>query len=290
MYTCHFSVLRRCPGRGGRRLRRRVRGLPGLGPGAEGDRAGAGRRPRAEGPLPLAHARPAPPPATARRRSPTPSKPASAPCRPTATGSGCRPRSSATPRTPASCTCGPGCASSPWSASSSPPAAQIRDVRFEPVVLVVNCVRSIVERSTYENYEIVCVVERSGRHRRSSTSCARSPASDCGSSPSRASSTSRPRSTSALCTARESTCCCSTTTSRSRPRTGSSAWSCTPGWTAIGAVGGRLLWGDGRLQHVGVGFDSGLPGHTYRGFAGDFRGYANAVLIARNCLAVTAPA
>ena len=55
----------------------------------------------------------------------------------------------------------------------------------------------------------------------------------------------------------------------------------------IGAVGGRLLWGDTRLQHVGVGFDDGLPHHHYRGFAGDFRGYMNAVRIARDCLAVT---
>jgi O-antigen biosynthesis protein len=56
----------------------------------------------------------------------------------------------------------------------------------------------------------------------------------------------------------------------------------------IGAVGARLLWEDGRLQHVGVGFEGGLPGHPYRGFAGDFPGYSNNVRIARNCLAVTA--
>ena len=49
-----------------------------------------------------------------------------------------------------------------------------------------------------------------------------------------------------------------------------------------------LLWDDGRLQHVGVIFENGgCPGHLYRGFAGDFRGYANNVLLARNCLAVT---
>ena len=46
---------------------------------------------------------------------------------------------------------------------------------------------------------------------------------------------------------------------------------------------------DGRLQHVGILFENGgLPRHIYRGFAGDFNGYANDVLIARNCLAVTA--
>ena len=55
----------------------------------------------------------------------------------------------------------------------------------------------------------------------------------------------------------------------------------------VGAVGGRLLWEDGRLQHVVVRFDAGLPGHLYRGFPGDYAGYANDVRVAQNCLAVT---
>src|ERR1043165_9738881 len=56
----------------------------------------------------------------------------------------------------------------------------------------------------------------------------------------------------------------------------------------IGAVGGRLVLEDGRLQHVGVRFQGGLPGHPYWGFRGDFRGYANGVRAAQNCLAATA--
>ena len=55
----------------------------------------------------------------------------------------------------------------------------------------------------------------------------------------------------------------------------------------VGAVGAKLLWEDDRLQHVGVSFNGGLPGHDYRGFRGSFSGYANATQIARNCLAVT---
>ena len=55
----HLPPQRPAPlaGRGGRRLRRRVRGLPGLGPDPAGHRAGAEGRPRAAGPLPLADAR-----------------------------------------------------------------------------------------------------------------------------------------------------------------------------------------------------------------------------------------
>jgi len=55
----------------------------------------------------------------------------------------------------------------------------------------------------------------------------------------------------------------------------------------VGAVGGRLLWEDGRLQHVGVRFEGGLPGHPYRGFSGGFKGYGNEVLVVRDALAVT---
>jgi GT2 family glycosyltransferase len=59
------------------------------------------------------------------------------------------------------------------------------------------------------------------------------------------------------------------------------------GLTEIGAVGARLLLEDGRLQHGGVGFEGGLPGHPYYGWPGDAPGYANALKVARNQLAVT---
>ncbi len=55
----------------------------------------------------------------------------------------------------------------------------------------------------------------------------------------------------------------------------------------VGAVGGRLLLEDERIQHAGVRFQGGLPGHPYHGYAGDFQGYANDVVVARNPLAVT---
>ena len=58
---------------------------------------------------------------------------------------------------------------------------------------------------------------------------------------------------------------------------------------AIGAVGAPPRSGeDGRLQHAGILFENGgYPGHLYRGFAGDFTGYSNNVLVAQNYLAVT---
>jgi GT2 family glycosyltransferase len=55
----------------------------------------------------------------------------------------------------------------------------------------------------------------------------------------------------------------------------------------VGAVGGLLLLEDGRVQHAGVGFEGGLPGHPYYGYPRDVPGYANAVRIARDLLAVT---
>jgi O-antigen biosynthesis protein len=168
-----------------------------------------------------------------------------------------------------------------------PTAGQIREVRFEQKVLVVNCVRSILERSTYENYEIVCVVDDSvlpviiqelrdlaGERLRL---VRYSGPFDFAAKINLGAVRSEGEHLLLLNDDIEVT---------------------TPDWIerlvmysdhdGVGAVGARLLSGDGRLQHAGVGFDDGLPGHLYYGFAGDFRGYANAVLIARDCLAVTA--
>ncbi|MEX2106807.1 MAG: glycosyltransferase [Solirubrobacterales bacterium] len=167
-----------------------------------------------------------------------------------------------------------------------PTGGQVREVRFEPVVLVVNCVRSIVERSTYENYEIVCVVDSSVDPKIVQE------LRDIAGDRLRLVGFEGPFNFSAKV---------NLGAIRSEGDhlllLNDDIEVTTPNWIermvmysereGVGAVGGRLLWGDGRLQHVGVGFDDGLPGHTYRGFAGDYNGYMNAVLIARNCLAVT---
>ncbi|HEY5815315.1 MAG TPA: glycosyltransferase [Solirubrobacterales bacterium] len=167
-----------------------------------------------------------------------------------------------------------------------PTGGQVRDVRFEPVVLVVNCVRSIVERSTYENYEIVCVVDEDldpavvEELEAIAGDCLRlvkfSGPFDFSAKINRGAIQSRGKHLLLLNDDIDVT---------------------TPEWIermvmyserdGIGAVGAKLVWGDTRLQHVGLSFEYGLPGHLYRGFSGDFTGYMNDVLIARNCLAVT---
>jgi O-antigen biosynthesis protein len=169
-----------------------------------------------------------------------------------------------------------------------PTAGQSREIRYETVVLVDHCVRSIVETSTYENYEIVCVVDAStdraildelrqiGAHRL------------------RFVEYDEPFNFSAKI---------------NRGAVHSEGEHLlllnddmeviAPDWIErmtmyseipeVGAVGGRLVLEDGRLQHAGILFENGgYPGHIYHGFSGEFNGYSNNVLVAQNYLAVTA--
>jgi GT2 family glycosyltransferase len=168
-----------------------------------------------------------------------------------------------------------------------PTNGQRREVRYEDVALVEHCVRSIVETSTYDNYEIVCVVD---------------------------SSTDPPLIDQLTAIAGDRL----RLVSYEREFNFSAKINLgaehsegelllllnddmevvTPDWIermtmyaqhpGIGAVGARLLWEDGRLQHAGVLFENGgLPGHVYRGFPGRFKGYANNTNVAQNYLAVT---
>jgi O-antigen biosynthesis protein len=168
-----------------------------------------------------------------------------------------------------------------------PTAGQVREVRFEHVVLPENCVRSIVENSTYENYEIVIVADHELEDHvvDTLTELAGDRLRVVPADPGKFNFSAM-------------------INKGAREARGDHLLLlnddidiATPDWIermvmyssldGVGAVGGRLVWGDGRLQHVGVDFYGGLPGHTYYGFPGDYRGYANAVLIARNCMTVT---
>ncbi|HSR94700.1 MAG TPA: glycosyltransferase [Solirubrobacterales bacterium] len=168
-----------------------------------------------------------------------------------------------------------------------PTAGQSREVRYEDIVLVTHCVRSIVAISTYENYEIVCVVDASTAPE------VREGLRAIAGDRLRLVEYDEPFNFSAK-------------VNRGAVRSegehllllNDDMEVVTPDWlerlvmysgiAEVGAVGGRLLWEDGRLQHAGVLFENGgYPGHVYRGFSGEFRGYSNNVLVAQNYLAVT---
>lgn len=169
-----------------------------------------------------------------------------------------------------------------------PTAGGSREVRFQEVVLVEHCLRSIVETSTYRNYEVVVVAD--GQLDPALEDRLRGIAGD---------------------------------RLRLVPFAGEFNFSAkinrgavhaegerllllnddmevvSPDWiermamylelAEVGAVGGRLILEDGRPQHVGILFENGgYPGHIYHGFSPGFRGYSNNVLVAQNYLAVTA--
>ena len=168
-----------------------------------------------------------------------------------------------------------------------PTNGQKREIRYQQVTLVEHCVRSIVETSTYADYEIVCVVDAS----------------------------TEPSVLSALSAIagdrlrlveydREFNFSAKINLGAAHSEgellllLNDDTEVLTPDWIerlvmyaqhpGIGAVGGRLLREDGRLQHAGVLFENGgLPGHIYHGFSGNFKGYANNTYVAQNYLAVT---
>jgi GT2 family glycosyltransferase len=168
-----------------------------------------------------------------------------------------------------------------------PTAGQSREVRYESVVLVSHCVRSILATSTYENYEIVCVFDSSTDRR------VLDELREVGGERLRLVEYEEPFNFSAKI---------------NRGAVHSEGEHLlllnddmeviAPDWIErmvmyseipeVGAVGGRLLLEDGRLQHAGILFENGgYPGHIYHGFSREFNGYSNNALVAQNYLAVT---
>lgn len=169
-----------------------------------------------------------------------------------------------------------------------PTAGGSREVRFQEVVLVEHCLRSIVETSTYGNYEVVIV-------------------SDGDLDPAledrlRAIAGERLRLVPFAGPFNFSAKINRGAVHSSGERLlllNDDMEVVTPDWIErmtmyleleeIGAVGARLILEDGRPQHVGILFENGgYPGHIYHGFSPGFRGYSNNVLVAQNYLAVTA--
>jgi glycosyltransferase involved in cell wall biosynthesis len=167
-----------------------------------------------------------------------------------------------------------------------PTGGHVRDVHGELVLLVARCVESIVGRSTYPNYEIVCVIDERTDSR--AVEAVRDLAGD---------------------RLRVVTCSGPFNFSE-RINTGVMASEgehvlllnddmevVTPDWMErmvmysqvpdIGAVGAKLMFGDGCLQHAGVIFEKIGPGHIYRNFPSDHGGYFNMLRAANNFQAVT---
>lgn len=167
-----------------------------------------------------------------------------------------------------------------------PTGGQTREIRYRPEVLVTHCVRSIVESSTYDQYEIVCVADAN-----TDAGVLRQLDAIAGERlrvvPFQAEFNFSAKINRGVLHSR----------GEHLLLLNDDMEVATPDWIErmvmysslddVGAVGGRLLWQDGRLQHVVVRFEGGLPGHPYRGFDGAYKGYGNEVLVAQNCLAVT---
>jgi O-antigen biosynthesis protein len=168
-----------------------------------------------------------------------------------------------------------------------PTAGRWRMVYGSPLNLVVNCVESIVERSTYSNYEIVCVIgDEATEHTRDSLKQAagarlRFVRYDGDFNFARAINlgAARSRGTHLLLLNDDTQVI-------------------TPDWIEsmlmfvrdddVGVVGAKLLFADGRIQHAGIiSPGSGGPGHPYYGFPGDYDGYADNLRVPSDYFAVT---
>ncbi|HWH19314.1 MAG TPA: glycosyltransferase, partial [Solirubrobacterales bacterium] len=167
-----------------------------------------------------------------------------------------------------------------------PTNGQKREVRYQQVTLVGHCVRSIVADSTYRNFEIVVVADAD------TPAAAIAEIEAAAGDRLRLVPYERPFSFAEKINV-------GAVHSRGEHLLllNDDIEVATPNWIermvmysaldGVGAVGGLLLLEDGRIQHAGVGFEGGLPGHPYYGYPRDVPGYANAVRIARDLLAVT---
>jgi GT2 family glycosyltransferase len=167
-----------------------------------------------------------------------------------------------------------------------PTNGQRREVRYEEVTLVEHCVRSIVEKSTYAAYEIVCVADAS------TDPAVLARLADLAGDRLRVVPYEREFNFSAKVNLGASQA-----EGELLLLLNDDIEVVTPDWIerlamyaqhpGIGAAGARLILEDGRLQHAGVIFENGLPGHVHHGFTGHFKGYANSTHLAQNFLAVT---
>jgi GT2 family glycosyltransferase len=167
-----------------------------------------------------------------------------------------------------------------------PSGGQRGEVWFKRVCYVTHCVRSIVSTSSYEAYEIVCVLDTSTEQ------SVIDELEEIAGDRLRVVHFDRPFSFSA-----KINLAAIHSEGEHLLLLNDDMEVLTPDWIErmvmysghprIGAVGGRLLWEDGRLQHVGLLFRQGRPNHFYRGYPREFPGYFNNVRVANNYLALT---
>jgi GT2 family glycosyltransferase len=178
--------------------------------------------------------------------------------------------------------------------AASPPVSIViptrgtgRLVHGQQLNLVANCVGSIVRRSTYPDYEIVCVVDEG------TDDTARAELVAAGGERLRVVPYREP-----FNFARKINVGVLKARSDYLILLNDDTEVITPEWIesllmfarepAVGAVGAKLRFADGRLQHVGVVAVDGNPGHPYYGFPADFDGHMDNARTPTNCIAVTA--
>ncbi|MCC5953291.1 MAG: glycosyltransferase [Acidimicrobiia bacterium] len=169
-----------------------------------------------------------------------------------------------------------------------PTAAGRRDIAGEAVLLAERCLTSIVERSTYDNYELVLVVD--DHVAAADVDRLRSAGGDAV----RIVPFDQPFNFASKCNLGAVVA-----DGDHLLLLNDDTQVITPEWIehllmysrdpGVGAVGARLRFGDGRLQHTGLCFLPGvMPGHIYRGFQPNYGGYYAMVHLPGNFLAVTA--
>ena len=166
-----------------------------------------------------------------------------------------------------------------------PTGGSSRTVRGQTFVLVDNALRSLVERSTYEHTEIVVVVDA-----KSTTALAeRLQAMD---ERVRVVKDDRPFNFAAACNLGVESSNGSIVVLLN-----DDTEVVTPDWIErlivlttpddIGAVGTKLFYGDGRVQHGGVATRDTGPDHLYHGYPGDEAGHGGWLQSMVNCFAAT---
>jgi GT2 family glycosyltransferase len=195
-------------------------------------------------------------------------------------------RVEADPRRPGGCRLRPVLKEAPPVSIVIPTRGGRRAIRGETTVLVLHCVRSILAKSTYDDYEIVCVADAS------TEPSTLEELRELGGERLRVVAYDQPFNFSAKINLGAAH-----SVGEQLLLLNDDMEVVTPDWIerlvmysshpGIGAVGAQLRWEDERVQHAGVVLEKGLPGHVYRGAGGELGGYARNVLVTQNYLAVT---